>query len=73
MPGRTYALVLAMLLVGLGLHAADDPLMGTWKLNIAKSKLASFPMAKWFITFTSTTSSSHLNPCSIFGELRIAQ
>ena len=46
MPGRTYALVLAMLLVGLGLHAADDPLMGTWKLNLAKSKFQPGPPPK---------------------------
>lgn len=32
-------LVFMMLAISVGLWAAEDPLMGTWKLNIAKSNL----------------------------------
>ena len=37
---RTRKLVFALLFISAGLWAADatDPLMGTWKLNVAKSK-----------------------------------
>ena len=35
---RTITLVLAVLTVSIGLLAADDPFIGTWKLNLAKSK-----------------------------------
>ena len=38
MPVRTFTVVLAMLIASVGLAAADDPLMGTWKLNLSKSK-----------------------------------
>ena len=37
---RTTILVLAMLSVPIALLAADDPIMGTWKINTAKTKLA---------------------------------
>lgn len=30
--------VLSLLVISLALQAADDPLMGTWKLNLSKSK-----------------------------------
>src|SRR3972149_12244886 len=35
---RTITLVLAMFVVCVSLHAQQDPLMGTWKLNLSKSK-----------------------------------
>ena len=35
---RTLTVVLAMLIASVGLSAADDPLLGTWKLNLSKSK-----------------------------------
>ena len=39
---RTVSLVLAILIASVvfsaGLSAADDPMMGTWKLNLSKSK-----------------------------------
>lgn len=36
---RTILLALAVLSIPLGLLAADDPMMGTWKLNVPKSQL----------------------------------
>jgi len=38
MPVRTVSVVLAILIASIGLSAADDPLVGTWKLNLSKSK-----------------------------------
>ncbi len=35
--------VLALFLVSISLWAADDPLIGTWKLNVAKSKYSPGP------------------------------
>ena len=35
---RSLALVLGSLLVSMAALAADDPFLGTWKLNLAKSK-----------------------------------
>ena len=35
---RTILMFLVMFLVCASLQAADDPVMGTWKLNVAKSK-----------------------------------
>ncbi len=35
--------VLALFLVSVSLGAADDPLIGTWKLNVAKSKYSPGP------------------------------
>ena len=35
---RTFSVVLAILIASIGLSAADDPMMGTWKLNLSKSK-----------------------------------
>ena len=43
---RTITLVLAMLSVSGGLRAADDPFVGTWKLNHAKSKYSPGPPPK---------------------------
>ncbi len=40
---RNITLALAMLFVCFGLRAADDPVMGTWKLNVAKSKFTAAP------------------------------
>lgn len=40
MKTRTVVLTLGMCLVGLTLCFAESPLMGTWKLNESKSKLA---------------------------------
>jgi hypothetical protein len=40
---RFVLLVLALLTVSVGLAAADDPLVGTWKLNLAKSKFSPPP------------------------------
>lgn len=39
MKARTFVVMLAMCFVGLTLCFADDPTMGTWKLNESKSKL----------------------------------
>ena len=36
---RTILLAIAMLTIPPGLLAADDPIMGTWKINTAKTKL----------------------------------
>ncbi|MFB3060511.1 MAG: hypothetical protein ACE10C_03985 [Candidatus Binatia bacterium] len=36
---RTILLAIAMLTIPTGLLAADDPIMGTWKVNTAKTKL----------------------------------
>lgn len=36
---RTIILALAILSIPLSLLAADDPMMGTWKLNVSKSQL----------------------------------
>jgi hypothetical protein len=38
-PIRTLVLALAALSIPLALCAADDPMMGTWKLNVPKSQL----------------------------------
>ena len=46
---RTITLVLAMLAVSVGLRAQQDPLMGTWKLNLAKSKFSPGPPPKSLI------------------------
>ena len=35
---RTVSLVLAILIASIGLQAQQDPLIGTWNLNLAKSK-----------------------------------
>ena len=47
MPARTIFLFAAMLVVVPALRAADDPFIGTWKLNLEKSKysLGSLPMS----------------------------
>ena len=38
MKTRIMALVLAMLVVSVGLRADDNPLIGKWKINLAKTK-----------------------------------
>ena len=43
---RTITLALAMLTVSVGLWAQQDPLIGTWKLNLAKSKFSPGPAPK---------------------------
>ena len=43
---RLLTLLLALLVVSVGLNAADDPLMGTWKLNLSKSKYNPGPPPK---------------------------
>jgi hypothetical protein len=45
---KTIILVLAVLSIPLGLFAADDPMMGTWKLNVPKSQLGN-PIPKSII------------------------
>jgi len=40
MKTRTMLVTLALCFVGVMCYAADDPQMGTWKLNDAKSKIA---------------------------------
>jgi hypothetical protein len=40
---RTVSLVLAILLAAAGLQAQDNPIMGTWTLNVSKSKYVSEP------------------------------
>lgn len=49
---KTITLVLAVLAVSVGLWAQQDPIIGTWKLNLAKSKFSPGPppksqIAKW--------------------------
>ncbi len=39
MKARTYLVALAISLIGVSLSFADNPNMGTWKLNEAKSKI----------------------------------
>ena len=43
---KTITLVLAMLTVSVGLWAQKDPVIGTWKLNLAKSKYSPGPAPK---------------------------
>ena len=43
---RTIILFVALLSIPAGLMAADDPFLGTWKLNIAKSKYTPGPPPK---------------------------
>jgi len=40
MKARTIVLTLALCFIGIGVCSAQNPFMGTWKLNEAKSKLA---------------------------------
>lgn len=40
---RTFSIVLAIVIASVGLSAADDPLIGTWNLNLAKSKYTPGP------------------------------
>ena len=42
----TITLILAMLSISVALRAADDPFVGTWKLNLAKSKYNPGPPPK---------------------------
>ena len=46
MKARTITLALIMLIVSVGLRAADDPQTGAWKLNVAKSKFSPGPPPK---------------------------
>ena len=46
MPVRTITFVLAMFVVSVGLQAQQDPFVGTWKLNVAKSKYHPGPPPK---------------------------
>lgn len=46
MSGRTVTLAVAMLILSAGLRAAEDPFIGTWKLNPAKSKFDPGPAPK---------------------------
>jgi hypothetical protein len=41
---RLVVFALALLAVSAGLGAAEDPLIGTWKLNLAKSKYSPGPL-----------------------------
>lgn len=43
MPTRIAFLLLALFAAGPAIRAADDPMLGSWKLNIAKSKFNSGP------------------------------
>ena len=43
---RCVTLILAMMAVPAGLRAADAPFVGTWKLNVAKSKYNPGPPPK---------------------------
>jgi hypothetical protein len=43
---RLVTLVVAMLMVSVGLWAQNDPVMGTWKLNVAKSTYSPGPAPK---------------------------
>ena len=46
MKTKTVALVMAMFVVSVGLLAQQDPAIGTWKLNLAKSKYSPGPAPK---------------------------
>ncbi|OFW37778.1 MAG: hypothetical protein A3J28_01915 [Acidobacteria bacterium RIFCSPLOWO2_12_FULL_60_22] len=46
MPLRTITLILALFCISASLWAADDPMIGNWKLNGAKSKFGSGPPRK---------------------------
>ena len=46
MPIKTIIVLLAMWNVSVGLGAADDPFIGTWKLNLAKSQSIPGPLLK---------------------------
>jgi hypothetical protein len=46
MKARTITLALIMLIISVGLRAADDPQTGAWKLNVAKSKFSPGPPPK---------------------------
>jgi hypothetical protein len=43
---RVALILVALFSVSVGLTAADDPMLGSWKLNIAKSKFGSGPTIK---------------------------
>ena len=43
---RTITLILALLCISVSLRAADEPLIGAWKLNVAKSKYSPGPTPK---------------------------
>ena len=43
---KTITLALAMLTLSVGLRAQQDPLTGTWKINLAKSKFSPGPAPK---------------------------
>jgi hypothetical protein len=43
---RFALILLSLFVVSVGLAAADDPMLGSWKLNIAKSKFGSGPAIK---------------------------
>src|SRR5216117_3499664 len=52
MKGRMIAFVLAMLVVSAGLQADDNPLLGKWKINLAKTKYnAGTPPKNQVITY----------------------
>ena len=52
MKARTLILVLAILTLAVNLQAADDPLFGVWKLNVAKSKYSPGPAPQsQFLTY----------------------
>ena len=49
---RTITVVLAMLIVSTGLRAQNNPLLGTWKINLAKTKYnAGTPPKNQVITY----------------------
>ena len=52
MLARTITVVLAMLVASVGLRAQDNPLLGTWKINLAKTKYnAGTPPKNQVITY----------------------
>ena len=52
MKARIIALVLVMLFVSVGVRAADNPLIGKWKINLAKTKYnAGTPPKNQVITY----------------------
>ena len=46
MRARFVLALLALFAVSVGLKAAEDPMLGSWKLNVAKSKFGSGPAIK---------------------------
>jgi hypothetical protein len=56
-----------------GIWAADDPFVGTWKLNQEKSKIAGEQMKSRTLAITNTRSASARSPIPSLPTARISQ